>query len=182
MTLTQIKFEDLTNEDRLEINKRLIVSLANSVGENYQNYLLGTKSNIQEITDSINEFSDALRFIGVRSSHFINAMLLTGFFNELMNKNKGNNDKNCFVYALYCKETGMTKIGKTTRFKQRMKEIQGMSSGKLQLILKVCAAPNLETKLHQKYSGFRNHGEWFLLDEITRANLKKSAIELINQG
>ena len=41
--------------------------------------------------------------------------------------------------------------------------------------------PNLETKLHQKYSGFRNHGEWFLLDEITRANLKKSAIELINQ-
>jgi len=34
MTLTQIKFEDLTNEDRLEINKRLIVSLANSVGEN----------------------------------------------------------------------------------------------------------------------------------------------------
>ena len=76
MTLTQIKFEDLTNEDRLEINKRLIVSLANSVGEKYQNYLLGTQSNIQEITDSINEFSDALRFIGVRSSHFINAMLL----------------------------------------------------------------------------------------------------------
>ena len=72
MTLTQIKFEDLTNEDRLEINKKLIVSLANMVGENYQNYLSGTQSNIQEVTDSISEFFDALRFIGVRSSHFIN--------------------------------------------------------------------------------------------------------------
>ena len=46
MTLNQIKFEDLTNKDRLEINKRLIVSLANSVGENHQNYLLGAQSNI----------------------------------------------------------------------------------------------------------------------------------------
>jgi len=67
-----------------------------------------------------------------------------------MNNNKGNNDKNCFVYALYCKETGMTKIGKTTRFKQRMKEIQGMSSGKLQLILKVCAGPKFRNKIIPK--------------------------------
>lgn len=174
-----IKFDELSNEDQLEINRRLIVKLADEVGNNYQEYLKGESKDMVKVTESINQFTDALKFIGVKSSHFVNAAMLTGFYHDMANMNKNRGTGECFVYAVYCNETGMTKIGKTTRYYQRMKEIQSLSpNGKLKAILKIKADPKLELILHQKYAGYRQHSEWFCLDERRRADLIDTAKQL----
>lgn len=48
-----------------------------------------------------------------------------------------------------------------------------MSGGKLNLIAKIPADRELETKLHQKYYNYRSHGEWFSLNRCHLKELKE---------
>ena len=78
-----------------------------------------------------------------------------------------------YVYVLHAEDSGLTKIGFSRRVNKRISEISRMSGGKLNLIAKIPADRELETKLHQKYYNYRSHGEWFSLNRCHLKELKE---------
>lgn len=72
------------------------------------------------------------------------------------------------VYLVWAKGTNRYKIGFTNRkFEERMRELSsGQSPYPLELVKKVVCdkAPEVESKLHQRFSICRSYGEWFEFD------------------
>lgn len=75
-----------------------------------------------------------------------------------------------WIYLLFNKETGLTKIGITTNMKERKRSLQNSCGTKLELL--ACAlmepdyspkAAEIEKYLHECFSEKRKVGEWFSL-------------------
>ena len=78
--------------------------------------------------------------------------------------------KPTWIYLLFNKETGLTKIGITTNIKERKRSLQNSCGTKLELL--ACAlmepdyspmAAEIEKYLHECFSEKRKVGEWFNL-------------------
>lgn len=104
--------------------------------------------------------------MGGVNSIFFETLLKQGFMFDMINYNKvaPSASQKPYVYVLHAEDSGLTKIGFSRRVNKRISEISRMSGGKLNLIAKIPADRELETKLHQKYYNYRSHGEWFSLN------------------
>lgn len=77
------------------------------------------------------------------------------------------------VYAIRCASTGLIKIGRTENMFRRTKQIQSMSAPIIDILaVSGLVQKSAETDIHKKFSKYRKHGEWFLLDEKAIKMLK----------
>lgn len=67
------------------------------------------------------------------------------------------------IYNIRNPETGLTKIGRTARPKERLRELQGEHGKQLKYssLRESDNAPKEESRLHKKHSSRRKDGEWF---------------------
>jgi uncharacterized protein YozE (UPF0346 family) len=65
------------------------------------------------------------------------------------------------TYFIYAPNSNLIKIGTSTRFRQRFKEIQTASPEHLVLIGVVSGIEHPESFLHYTFRLYRVHGEWF---------------------
>jgi hypothetical protein len=79
----------------------------------------------------------------------------------------------------FAKSGGLIKIGETSNCGKRIKEIQMMSPGKVNLISSwfTLNAKDLERKLHARFAAHRRHGEWFAIpkDELAKVRAELDA-------
>lgn len=89
-----------------------------------------------------------------------------------------------WVYCFYNDVTGLSKIGITSNLTERTYSLECSSGIPLHFILAVKCSDyrKCERKLHAKFADFRQSGEWFLLDEPTRSNMKQCFEEIIVQN
>ncbi|MEY8769007.1 GIY-YIG nuclease family protein [Erwinia sp. ACCC 02193] len=146
------------------------VERTSRIGRLYSEFLR-TKSGEMEVLSEIEKLSEELRESGCVNAGFFDALLRQGFMFDLMAANKERATGAPHVYVLHAKDSGLTKIGFSTRVEKRVSELSNMSGARLQLIAKILANRCLETELHQKYDSFRAHGEWFSLRDDQIAEL-----------
>lgn len=148
--------------------EELIVHLADNVGYMYSCFLSGNETDVN-VLDAIHKLTDVLRLCGSQYSMHVDFLLMQGFMVDMKNSSVGVESES-YVYALYSQSTGLTKIGYSSRFDQRMREITHMNGGDLDLVLKTPGGSDLESALHKKFKAKRKHGEWFSLSksEISR--------------
>ncbi|MEN4767314.1 GIY-YIG nuclease family protein [Duffyella gerundensis] len=138
------------------------IERASRIGRLYSEYLR-TQTGEMDVLAEIQKMGDELKAAGCVNSHFFNALLRQGFMHDMMSVYKQMPSGKPHVYVLHAEESGLTKIGFSTRVDKRVSEISRMSGAPLKMIAKIPAQRDLETELHQKYGGFRAHGEWFSL-------------------
>lgn len=68
------------------------------------------------------------------------------------------------VYVIGSEESPLAKIGVTDDTSRRLREIQSMSPVPLRVLWKTPGGRQLEKALHGYFRAFRQHGEWFRLD------------------
>lgn len=93
-----------------------------------------------------------------------------------------------YVYFVYAPISNLVKIGKTKKFKQRIRSLRGSAPEPIRLIAIMKAYPETEKYLHHALHAYRQHGEWFLykhivkevIDAIKHMNYKR-AHELLEQ-
>lgn len=91
-----------------------------------------------------------------------------------------------FVYILHCPETGLYKIGCTTRLRQRWEELQAGSAFPLDTenALVLTCDPRVgtafEAMLHARFKLRRACGEWFKLQPEDVETLKKHTVACFN--
>lgn len=141
------------------------VEITSRIGRMYQDFLISGKG-AGDIIEEIDKLSAELRRNGGVNSIFFETLLKQGFMFDMINYNKvaPSASQKPYVYVLHAEDSGLTKIGFSRRVNKRISEISRMSGGKLNLIAKIPADRELETKLHQKYYNYRSHGEWFSLN------------------
>lgn len=81
-----------------------------------------------------------------------------------------------FIYIL--RDVDRVKIGFSTAPRNRVAAIQNMSGRQLRVIACVPGTQTQEQQLHQRFSEFRLHGEWFRVDGELKEFLKQPAISL----
>lgn len=146
------------------------IDRASRIGRLYSEFLR-TQSGEMEVLSEIGKLSEELIESGCVNAGFFDALLRQGFMFDLMAVNKERAKGAPHVYVLHAKDSGLTKIGFSTRVDKRVAELSNMSGGSLKLIAKIPANRCLETELHQRYGGFRAHGEWFSLRDDQIAEL-----------
>ncbi|EOT8359203.1 GIY-YIG nuclease family protein [Escherichia coli] len=150
------------------------VEITSRIGRMYQDFLISGKGS-GDIIEEIDKLSADLRRNGCVNSIFFETLLKQGFMFDMINYNKvaPSASQKSYVYVLHAEDSGLTKIGFSRRGNKRISEISRMSGGKLNLIAKIPADRELETKLHQKYYNYRSHGEWFSLNRCHLKELKE---------
>lgn len=150
------------------------VEITSRIGRMYQDFLISGKG-AGDIIEEIDKLSAELRRNGCVNSIFFETLLKQGFMFDMINYNKvsASASQKSYVYVLHAEDSGLTKIGFSRRVNKRISEISRMSGGKLNLIAKIPADRELETKLHQKYYTYRSHGEWFGLNRCHLKELKE---------
>lgn len=138
------------------------IERASRIGRLYSEYLR-TQAGEMDVLAEIQKMGDELKAAGCVNSHFFDALLRHGFMHDMISVNKQRADGKPHVYVLHAEDSGLTKIGFSTRVDKRVSEIARMSGASLKMIAKIPAQRGLETELHQTYGGFRAHGEWFCL-------------------
>lgn len=138
------------------------VEITSRIGLMYSEFLRNG-NNSMEVLAEIDRLEVELRRSGCVNASFFDAMLRQGFMFDLLNANKQRAEGDSFVYVLYAEDSGLTKIGFSTRVNKRVNEISRMSGATLKMIAKIPGTRELEVELHHKYGGFRAHGEWFML-------------------
>lgn len=173
--LKQFNFDQMVSEKEGDVEvilkgAVLLDAISKEIKNAKSEFIDGTLDSENVVVNYINQFTNILMIMGVESHFLINSLMVQGFFSHIAGINKIKNEE-CVIYAIYSTETGLTKIGRTTRFNERMKELQSISPSQFKIILKISAPPTLETELHRQYVKFRRHGEWFQLDEKMRNDL-----------
>lgn len=140
------------------------IESSSRIGRMYSDFMKSGKGEM-ELLAEIDKLTEMLRKEGCAHAGFFDAMLRQGFMHDLINLNKERAVGNPYVYVLHAEDSGLTKIGFSTRVNARVREIASMSGAKLKLLAKVPADRKLEIELHNKYAGYRAHGEWFSLRE-----------------
>jgi len=79
-----------------------------------------------------------------------------------------------FVYFIEAVGTPRIKLGYSVDPEKRLKELQTGSPYKLALLAKWPAIPQTETYLHELFTEYRVHGEWFELPQILMEQLLKN--------
>ena len=67
------------------------------------------------------------------------------------------------VYAICA--GGLVKIGMTTNLKKRMETLQTMCPSRIALVGVMAGGYQAENRLHRVFAAYRDHGEWFQLDD-----------------
>lgn len=155
------------------------VELASRIGRMYSDFLKAGTGEM-EVLAEMDKLCDELVKSGCVNAAYFDALIRQGFMHDLIIMNKERASGNPFVYVLHAQDTGLTKIGFSTRVDKRVSEISRMSGASLKMIAKIPAERDLETELHQKYGGFRAHGEWFSLRKEHLSELSSHPGNLIN--
>lgn len=141
------------------------------IGLMYSSYLRDQKGEL-ELLAELDRLNLQLSNLGVTGAGFFDALVRQGFMHDIMMVNKKPTGTESYVYALHAEDTGLTKIGFTTRLSKRISEIKNMSGAKLRLIGKSEGDKALESELHRRYESYRAHGEWFSLRDSQITELR----------
>ena len=82
------------------------------------------------------------------------------------------------VYFIYSPENNMVKIGTSDSAQRRYNTIKTMSPVPLIMIGSIEGSYEKESALHRKFNSSRQHGEWFLVDDV----LNKFLCSLFGDG
>lgn len=66
------------------------------------------------------------------------------------------------VYFVRCADSGLVKIGTTTKMAPRFRAMQAESGGRLRVLGTVAGDKELEAELHARFASGRSHNEWFV--------------------
>ena len=72
------------------------------------------------------------------------------------------------VYFIEGEGSGLVKIGKTGNVKRRLRALQTSSPVSLNLLMTIEYDDDLESRIHNKLSAHRAHGEWFRISDEVR--------------
>jgi hypothetical protein len=122
------------------------------------------------ITEKISSLTNELGLLGVSDSAWLDfAVKQSVFFNYSQETKKNGRDnlasEQTKVYLIKSIESGLYKIGASSRLEKRVREIQNGNAGDIELIVFGKGGTKRELELHQRFSAKRLNGEWFKLDQ-----------------
>ena len=82
-----------------------------------------------------------------------------------------------FVYVMFCKTTGLYKIGYSINPERRRNQLQKAEREVIDITFSIPVRDmrRSEAELHQKFSALRVRGEWFALQDADLARIKSKA-------
>lgn len=86
------------------------------------------------------------------------------------------------VYFIHEKTSGRTKIGTSKQLGQRLENIQACCPMPLECVAYFPGNSEVETEVHEMFSAFRLHGEWFALPIETLTAIINMQDNLILRG
>lgn len=126
-----------------------------------------------QIRDFIRRGEDGNEYIDLQKMHregalrFVKSIeIADGQIVEIALTNGQRAKRGEFVYLMRA-DNGLTKIGLTDNLDRRVKSLQSSSPVEINLIgyIKTATAEMLEGELHNQFSKWRAHGEWFSLTD-----------------
>lgn len=95
----------------------------------------------------------------------------------IVNQNTPAEDDIGYVYIIKAVSNNLIKIGKSKSVQKRLNDIRGYVGDIFVLAIIECSGYGLvEKKLHEKYSKYKRHGEWFFINDTYE--LTKDVISL----